>query len=158
MSAYSRKSVRWIFVAAGLLGISACHVALLSDYDDVFDQEATSAQKDVDALYQKIIGNPNAQHPDITAETYVADRESYANIRAELDGLKVRAQAHDHNENTFKTVDAIAHSFSVVEDEHKRNPELHIEAAKGELTMLNQQFTALIRQELLKKQGGGEGK
>jgi hypothetical protein len=156
MSAQLIKSVRWIFVAAGLLGISACHMALLSDYDDVFDQEATNAQKDVDALYQKIIGNPNAQHPDITAETYAADRESYAKIRAELDGLRVRAQAHDHNENTVKSVDAIAHSFSVAEDEHKRNPELRIEAAKGELDLLNQQFTALIRQELLKKQSGGE--
>ena len=59
-------------------------MTLLSDYDDVFDQEATNAQKDVDALYQKIIGNPNAQHPDITAETYAADRESYAKVRAEL--------------------------------------------------------------------------
>jgi hypothetical protein len=158
MSAHSKKSLRWIFVTAGLLGISACHISLLSDYDDVFDREATNTQKEVDALYQKIIGNPNAQHPDITAETYASDRESYTNIRAELDGLRVRAQAHDHNENTVKSVDAIAHSFSVVEDEHKRNAELHIEAAKGELAMLNQQFTALIRQELLKKQGGGEGK
>ena len=158
MRMQSNNPIRWVLVVGGLICLSACHMTLLADYDDVFDQEATNAQKDVAALYQKIIDNPNAQHPDITAETYGTDRESYTKIRAELDGLRVRAEAHDHNENTIKSVDAIAHSFSVAEDEHKKSSGLRIAAAQGELDLLNQQFTALIRQELLKKQGGGEAK
>jgi len=149
----TRNPVRSIFVTVALLSLAACHVTLLADYDEVFDREATNAQKDVDALYLKIIDNTDSQHPDITGETFAADRDGYLKVRAELDGLLVRAQAHDHNENMVKSVKDIIHSFSVVEQEHKANPALHIAAARGELDLFNQQFTALIRQELLKKQG-----
>jgi len=135
--------------------LSACHITLVSDYDEVFDQEATSAQKDVDALFQKIMDNPDKARPEFTAETYAADKDSYAKIRTELDALSVRAQAHQHNENAIASVGKIAHSFSVVEEEHKNKLALHIEAARGELNLMNQEFVALIKEELLKKQSAG---
>lgn len=146
---------KFAFLIALPLGISACHIMLLSDYDDVFDQEATNTQKDVDALFQKIIDNPDKARPEFTAETYTADRDAYAKIRTELDALSVRAQAHQHNENTIASVGKITNSFAVVEEEHKNKPSLHIEAARGELRLMNQEFVALIKEELSKKQSAG---
>lgn len=147
-----------IFLVCSTLGIAACHVTLISEYDDVFDQEVTSTQKDVDALFQKIMANPSTAQPDMSAETYAADKDSYAKIHTELDGLLVRAQAHQHNEGTISSVSKIIHSFSLVENDHKNRSSIRIEAARGELTIMNQEFTALMREELLKKQAGSEGK
>jgi len=149
------KCVFRAFLVVAPLILSACHITLISNYDEVFDQEATSAQKDVDSLFQKIIDNPDRLRPEFTAETYAADKDSYAKIRTELDALSVRAQAHQYNENTVASVGKIAHSFSVVEEEHKNKPALHIEAARGELNLMNQEFVALIKEELLKKQSAG---
>ena len=140
------------------LNLAACHVTLISDYDDTFDQEATAAQKDVDALFQKAINNPNPRQPDLTAETYASDKDAYAKINNELDALLVRAQAHQNNAATIDSVDRIIHSFSVVETEHKTAPALHIKAIRNELKIMNDQFTALIAEELLKKQGNSSGK
>jgi hypothetical protein len=149
------RQLKFAFLVALSLVVTACHIMLLSDYDDVFDQEATNTQKDVDALFQKIIDNPDKTRPEFTAETYAADKDSYAKIRTELDALSVRAQAHQHNENTIASVGKITNSFAVVEEEHKNKPSLHIEAARGELKFMNQEFVALIKEELLKKQSAG---
>jgi hypothetical protein len=135
------------------LSLCGCHITLISDYDDTFDQEATTAQKDVDALLQKIINNPQPRQPNFTAETYSADKDAYAKIDNELDALLVRAQAHQSNTGTIDSVNRIMHSFSLIEAEHKTKTAIHIEAVRNELTLMNHEFTALIAQELLKKQG-----
>ena len=54
---HAHPLVRAIAVVV-LIGLTACHINLISDYDDTFDQQATSTQKDIDALMQKIIDNP----------------------------------------------------------------------------------------------------
>jgi hypothetical protein len=147
-----------VFLVCSILGTTACHVTLISEYDDVFDQEATSTQKDVDALFQKIINNPDNTRPGISLETYASNKDSYTKIHTELDALFVRASAHQHNEGTLDSVSKITHSFSLVESGHRDRPAINIEAARGELTIMNQEFTALMREELLKKQTGDGGK
>jgi hypothetical protein len=147
-----------IFLVCSTLGIAACHVTLISEYDDVFDQEVTNTQKEVDALFQKIINNPDNARPGISLETYASNKDSYAKIHTELDALFVRASAHQHNEGSLDSVNKITHSFSLAEGGHKDRPSINIEAARGELMIMNQEFTALMREELLKKQTGDGGK
>ena len=153
MSARLGSPARWVFIATALFGASACHTALLSDYDDVFDQEASNTQKDVDGLFRKIIGNPDKSNPSVSAETYAGNKDAYARIETELDALEVRAQAHDHNDGTIDSVRKIQASFSDVEEAYKTKPSINIADANIKLTIMKQQFAALIKEEILKKQG-----
>jgi len=140
------------------LGISGCHVSFLAEYDDVFDQEATNAQKDVDALFRKFINNPDKANPAASTETYAANKDAYARINTELDALEVRAEAHDHNEGTMDSVRKIQASFAEAEDAYKAKSSISIADAKIKLTIMKQEFTALIKEELLKKQGNSGAK
>jgi hypothetical protein len=150
---------RWHTIAGAIAlvalatSLSACHIMLISDYDETFDQEATNAQKDVDALMQKIINNPSTTQSEFTAESFASDKDAYAKIDNELDAMLVRAQAHQHNEGTIGSVQKVAHSFSLIESEHKTKTSVHIQQVRDELMLMNHEFTALIAEELLKKQG-----
>jgi hypothetical protein len=140
-----------IIFAATML--TACHITLITDYDETFDQEATQAQKDVDALLQKIINNPNKQQPAMTADAYAMDKDAYAKIDNELQALLVRARAHQNNSGTIDSVQKVIHSFSLIENEHKTKPSLRIAQVEEQKTIMNDEFTALIAEEILKKQG-----
>jgi hypothetical protein len=140
-----------VIVAIGML--TACHVTLVTDYDETFDQEATQAQKDVDALLQKIVGNPSKQQPAVTADSYAMDKDAYTKINNELQALLVRAQAHQNNSGTIDSVKKIMHSFSLIESEHKTSSALRIAQVDDQRMIMNDEFTVLIAEEILKKQG-----
>ena len=107
---------------------------------------------------QQIIDNPNPANPEFTAETYASDKEAYAKIQNDLDALLVRAKAHANNNDTLDSVNKIIHSFSLIQNRHKTASALKIEAASNEFRIINDEFTALIAQELLKKAGKASSK
>jgi hypothetical protein len=147
--------------AAAILSIVAmtgCTVTLVSDYDDTFDQQATTAQKDVDALLTKIAGNVSANDPTRTGEQYAADKDAYAKIHGDIDAMKVRAAAHSNNAATIDQVARIEDAFNTVEAEQAHaDPKGGIHIAQAEILKneMNAAFTILIRTELLKKSGTG---
>ena len=58
----------------------------------------------------------------------------------------------------WNSVNKIIHSFSLIQNRHKTAQALKIEAANNELKIINDEFTALIAQELLKKEGKASNK
>jgi hypothetical protein len=142
-----------------VLALAACQVVLVSDYDEMFDQELTSTQKDVAALLTKIGSKPNPANPLQTGETYAADADAYQKIGIDLSALAVRAAAHRNNAETVDSVQRLTRTFSAFEAEHKASlanpaaPLPSIQHVKDELNIINGDFKILMAQELLKKSG-----
>jgi hypothetical protein len=136
-----------------LSAISACHIALVSDYDDTFDQELTATQKDMAALFDKIITNVSAQNSRVTAEIYSEDSAAISKVHTDISGLTVRAAAHTGEPEDLSNVKKFAHSFADFENEYAKPPALDIVHAQDEEQILNDELTVMMKQELLKKQG-----
>jgi hypothetical protein len=143
-------------IVCGLLGLSACHIALISDYDDAFDQQLISSQKDIAGFFQKMADNVSTTNNRKTAETYAQDTDAITKIHTDLSAMRVRAAAHPKNEATTSNVDHLAHTFAEFEAEYKASATtgpLDVAHINTELTIINADFTVMMAEELLKKQG-----
>ncbi len=154
----------WLRITVGslaqiilILSMTGCTVTLLSDYDETFDQQATTAQKDVDALLGKIAGNVSAKNSTRTRELYADDKDAYAKIHSDFSAMKVRAAAHANNAETIDQVAKITDAFKKVEAEQANaDPKadgIHIAQVEILQNEMNAAFTILIRTELLKRSG-----
>src|SRR5262249_55198141 len=134
-------AVTGIFAIAVL---GACQITFVTPYDETFDQEITSTQKDVDALMSKISDNPAAPYSSFSAD--------YAKVKNDLDALAVRANSHTNNTDTVASVGEIQSTFSAFQNRHSSN---HVDKAfvDAELKNMNLQFQILMGQELAKKSG-----
>jgi hypothetical protein len=139
--------------------LAACQVVLVSDYDEMFDQELTSTQKDVGALLTKIGSKTNPANPLQTGETYAANADAYQKVDTDLSALAVRAAAHRNNAEAVDSVQRLTRTFAAFESEHKASaadpaaPLPSIQHVKNELNIMNGDFKILMAQELLKKSG-----
>jgi hypothetical protein len=148
-----RRNVVGAAIACGLVGLSACHMALVSDYDDAFDQQLISTQKDIDGFFQKMADNVSASDNRKTAETYAQDTDAMTKIHTDLSAMRVRAAAHPKNEATTSNVDHLTRSFNEFEAEYKASAApLNIAHINEEQTIINADFTVMMAEELLKKQ------
>jgi hypothetical protein len=138
-----------VFAAAA---VSGCQITLVTAYDDTFDQEVTSTQKDVDALMTKIGDDPTKPY-----SVFAAD---YAKVRTDMDALKVRAASHADNTDTVASVAKLQHTISEFQTEHSdataAKPLLAAHVTT-ELDIMNTEFKILMAQELAKKTGQSKG-
>ena len=63
---------------------AACQVKFVADYDEVFDEEITTAQMDTDALLTAIASDP--------AQPYSNFASDYATVNTDLDALQLRSR------------------------------------------------------------------
>ncbi len=148
-----RPSLILMLAATLSVGLGACHTMLVSDYDDTFDQGLVTCQKDVASLLEKMIENTSGPDNNVSADTYSADADAYTKINVELDGLVTRAGAHANNMQSVDAVKHLQHSFQEFQTEAKAGSALHVAHIKDELKGFNDEFSAVMAIEILKKQG-----
>jgi hypothetical protein len=122
-------------------------VTFVTDYDDTFDNEIATTQKDTDALVLKIAENPT--------QPYASFKDDYDKVQTDIDSLRVRASTHSNNSDTISSVDKIQHTFSEWRDRHASAP-VTAAFAKGELETMNIEYAILMKQELAKKSGASK--
>ncbi len=148
MNRYLRVSVsRGIVLTLLCLAVSACHIKLVSDYDDEFIRAATSTQKEISTLLQKLKNPPAGS--DIT---YKGNIEGYNKIDVDLDGLLVLAMAHQGNDQTVAQVKKIIGMVKDLENLHK-NSTLSANFLIQEQQHISAAFAFVIRTENDKKAG-----
>jgi hypothetical protein len=134
-----------------LLGLSACHTVLVSDYDPTFDQEITATYQDIDTLLTEIVSQTSASDPTVSAIPYSRVAGNYAHIEAELDAMQVRADAHSLNGPTSASVAKIRDSFDALQKDHQSGAALHVAHVRNELNILTHDFQVLMAAEIAKK-------
>ena len=132
-------------VAASAL--CAC-VTFVSSYDDIFDQQATSTQKEIDSFFQKL-----SEDNGKPAGTYESNISGYGKIEVDLNSLLVRASAHDKNEQTIDQIKHVQATFEGAKALHKSQGHLSLPFDSIERKTINEEFTAMEKLELLKKRG-----
>jgi hypothetical protein len=134
------------------LSLGGCQITLVTAYDDTFDQEVTSTQKDVDALMSKIADDPT--------QPYASFKDDYAKVKTDLDAMAVRAASHTENTETVASVGKLQHTFSEFQTEHSQAnaaAPMNKAHATDELAIMNTEFKILMAQELAKKSGQKQG-
>src|SRR5690242_17651579 len=96
---------------------SACHIKLVSDYDEAFVNAAAATQKEIAALLQNLRNPPTGY--DIS---YQANIAKYNEIRTDLNGLLVLASAHQNNEPTVAQVNSLISMVNDLEKLHSIRP------------------------------------
>jgi hypothetical protein len=125
----------------------------VTGYDETFDQEITSTQKEVDSLLSRINNNPSLPYSSV--------QDDYAKIRTDIDAMKVRAASHVDNAETTDSVGRLEHTFAAFQAEHMAASSaapLHPAHVQTELNTMNIEFRILMAQELAKKSGQKQGK
>lgn len=133
-------------VAALTLSLAACQVNWVPAYDETFDQQITTAQKDVDTLLTKIAQD--------TKQPYASFAADYTTAKADLDAMEVRSEGQPGNSDTTNSAKVILETFGKFQEKHSQStPDQPLSPAfvQGELVIINHQFAILIRQELIKK-------
>jgi hypothetical protein len=146
MSSYrSRSLVRSASLILLLLITSACHIKLVSDYDENFIRATTTTQKEITILLQNLRNPPRDYKVD-----YQNNIANYNNIRADLDGMLVLASAHQNNE---PTVDQVVSLIGMVNDLEKLHQSRQPSQAflQQEQKDINMAFSIIIRTENAKK-------
>jgi hypothetical protein len=128
-----------------LLATSACHIKLVSDYDENFIKAATATQKEITLLLQNL-RNP----PSDYKIGYQDNIAKYNSIRADLNEMLVLASSHQNNE---PTVDQVVSLIGMVNDLEKLHQSRQPSQAflEQEQRDINTAFSILIRTENAKK-------
>jgi hypothetical protein len=135
-------------VALVCCALGGCQISLVAGYDDTFDQEITTAQKDVDTLMSNIAANPT--------QPYSSFQAGYATVETDMDAMSVRAASLSNNTDTIASLNKLEHTFSEFQTEHSQASAaapMNKAHATDELAIMNTEFEILMRQELAKKSG-----
>jgi hypothetical protein len=145
---------RPIFALRGalVLALAACHVQFVTEYDQTFDAELSTAYQDIDILLTRL-GTPSAADPTVSAVSYAAVAADYARIDAALDAMQMRADARTLNDATSASVTKIRQTFDGLEDASKSPGGLRVAHVRDELGILRHDFQALMALEAAKKRG-----
>jgi hypothetical protein len=146
MSLYrSHSLVRSAPLILLLLITNACHIKLVSDYDENFIKAATDTQKEITVLLQNL-RNP----PSDYKVSYLDNILKYNNIRADLNGMLVLASSHQNNEPTVDQVISVIEMVNDLEKLHQSRQPSHA-FLEQEQRDVNKAFSIIIRTENAKK-------
>jgi hypothetical protein len=128
-----------------LLAASACHIKLVSDYDENFVRAANATQKEITLLLQDLRNPPRDYKVG-----YQDNIANYNSIRADLNGMLVLASSHRDNE---PTVDQVLSLIGMVNDLEKLHQSRQPSQAFLEQVQrdINTAFSIIIRTENAKK-------
>jgi hypothetical protein len=146
MSLYcGRPLVRAVPLILLLLTASACHIKLVSDYDENFIKAATATQREITVLLQSL-RNP----PSDYKTGYRDNIASYNSIRADLNGMLVLAGSHRNNEPAVDQVLSLMGMVNDLEALHQSRPPSPAFLAQVQRD-INTAFSIIIRTENAKK-------
>jgi hypothetical protein len=135
-----------------LLSVAACHVQLVSDYDDQMVKDATAVQTDVDTLLQTELNPPRE-----TDTSYEASKPAYNKIAVNLDSLRMQAMSHPNNGPTIEQVDALAKDVADLQALHMKDNTLGRIFIQQEQNDIATHVSLIVRTENDKKAGNAGG-
>jgi hypothetical protein len=135
-------------VALLLLSLAACHVRLVSDYDDQLVKDATAVQTDADTLLEAELNPPSG-----TETSYAANRAAYNKIAVDLDSLRTQAMSHPNNDLTIAQVGALAKTIEGLQQEHMKHNVLPPTYILQKQADIEHQVSLIIRTENDKRSG-----
>jgi len=138
---------RCLYAIILVLGVSGCHVQLVSDYDDDFVKAAASTQNEISTLLQNLQNPPSGY--DVT---YKGNIPNYNKIEVDLSGLDVLANSHQNNEPSIKQIESVVDMVHRLEKLHQAGPisKAYLEQKQKDI---NSAFSFVIRTENDKKAG-----
>jgi hypothetical protein len=135
-----------------LLSVAACHVQLVSDYDDQMVKDATAVQTDVDTLLQTELNPPRE-----TDTSYEASKPAYNKIAVNLDSLRMQAMSHPNNGPTIEQVDALAKDVADLQALYMKDNTLGRIFIQQEQNDIATHVSLIVRTENDKKAGNAGG-
>jgi hypothetical protein len=139
---------RSVIVLACLILVAACHIQLVSDYDEEFVKTASDIQKEIDTLLQ------NQRNPPKGADlSYEANKPAYNKIEVELSSLLALAQSHENNDPSIDQVKALIETVHRLEAIHERDNRVPSAAINIEQNTIRTQISSIVRTENAKKAG-----
>ena len=140
--------MRRLMLLGCLLLAAACHVQLVSDYDEEFVKTASEIQREIDTLLQ------NQRNPAKGADlSYEASKPAYNKIEVELSSLLALAQSHENNDPSIDQVKALIDTVHRLEAIHERDNRIPPVAINIEQNTIRTQISSIIRTENAKKAG-----
>jgi len=146
--AFRVRGSRAITLFSFLVLLAACHVQLVSDYDEELVKDATEVEKEIDALLQEQ-RNP-VRGSDLS---YEASKPAYNKIEVELHALLTRAQSHENNNETVSQVEALIKTVRLLEEIHQRDNRLPPATIGIQQDIIGRDISSIIRSENAKKAG-----
>ncbi len=139
---------RSFLVLCCLILVAACHVQLVSDYDEEFVKTASEIQREIDTLLQ------NQRNPPKGADlSYEANTPAYYKIEVELSSLLALAQSHENNDASIDQVKALIETVHQLEAIHERDNRIPPAAINIEQNTIRTQISSIVRTENAKKAG-----
>ncbi len=139
---------RSFLVLGYLILVGACHIQLVSDYDEDFVKTASEIQREIDTLLQ------NQRNPPKGADlSYEANKPAYNKIEVELSSLLALAQSHENNDPSIDQVRALIETVHRLEAVHQRDNRIPPAAINIEQNTMRTQISSIVRTENAKKAG-----
>ncbi|MBV9829059.1 MAG: hypothetical protein JO001_25845 [Alphaproteobacteria bacterium] len=131
-----------------LLVVSACHIKLVSDYDDNFVQAAVSTEKEISTLLQ------NLRNPPIGTDiTYKGNIANYNKVDVDMNHLAVLSSSHENNAASIAQVNKVIEIVHGLETLHRDNTTLSPAFVTQKQQDIDLAFAIVIRTENDKKAG-----
>jgi hypothetical protein len=127
-----------------------CAVHFVSDYDEVTDRTITELQARTEAFVLKM-----ADAAGTPAGTYDSNKVCYTESKATILTLQSRAAVMPKNETTVAQLKKLEENINLMAELHLKAGDSGLipEKAGPVLSMMEEQFRAIIRHELDKKRG-----
>ena len=135
---------------AALFLLASCAVRLVSPYDETMDRGISNFHEKVTAFVVKmesVAGRPEG--------TYDANKDAYADLRASVVTLRMRAAATPLDEATRTSLDEVIHNIDNLVRLHSAAGTGGLKSAVGDpaLAAIDVQCESILRFEIAKKRG-----
>jgi hypothetical protein len=117
---YRRSYYGYIFRVSPivlLLLVGACHIKLVSDYDDNFVKAAAVAENEISTFIQSM-KNPAPG----TNLTYAGNIATYNKIEVDLNSCLVLASSHENNVQTIAQINTVIDRVHAMAARHRAGP------------------------------------
>ncbi len=137
---------------ATILGLGACHVQLVGDYDPAVADGAAAVAGDLNTVIE------SERDPVKPGDSsYAANQPAYNRINAELQTLLVRAEAHDKNQYVVNQIRKLIETVRALEQIHRQEGRLPAAYLDAKQQDIEAEIAAIIRTENAKKAVASSG-
>lgn len=153
MNIAARTRRTWLATAAALtfvLGLGACTVKLVADYDEATFNEVLQVGKEVDRFYGMLLEAPEGQRP------YAKYAKQYVDIETDVRSLVTRNQARPLNKESTQISETILKFWVKYKGKHKKKNAYPTAVAKFDQQRFQRLFSAAAAAEEAKKLKPGD--
>lgn len=128
-----------------LVGASGCTVKLIADYDEFTEQMITNLHRKMEGFF--INAKANGSDP---AWTHENKKGFYADVRVDLEVIKLRNSIRDKNDITMEQLNLLSKSIDDLEELHKTAGFGVVGVVESAHSAFQSSFKAILKLELAK--------